>query len=179
MSRIKQVEPEKATAEVKTFYNSLQSQIGRIPNIFLHMGNSPAVLQGYFALSEAASKTTFPPLLREQIALVVGETNACRYCLSAHTAIGKSAGLSDDDVFNARKGTAKDPKTTAILQFAKLIVEKRGHLSEREVEAVKQKGITDKEIAETVLLVILNTFTNYFNLVTDTKIDFPIVPEKV
>ena len=39
-------------------------------------------------------------------------------------------------------------------------------------------GYTDGEIAEIIANVALTTFTNYFNTVADTEIDFPVAPSR-
>lgn len=177
MDRVTPITKEKASPAVKDIYQNIEKKLGRIPNIFLNMGNSPAVLQGYFALNDAADKTSLSPKLREQIALVVSQTNDCNYCLSAHSAIAKSTDLNEDSILQARKGESQDPKTQAILRFAKTVVEKKGHLSNTEVEMVKAVGVNDTELVEILLVINLTMFTNYFNHITDPKIDFPIVPE--
>ena len=61
------------------------------------MAQSPAVLDAYLAFGAALHKGLLPASLQEQIALTVAEANACDYCLSAHSALGRGAGLSSDD----------------------------------------------------------------------------------
>ena len=174
--RVNPVPPEKAPAEVKKLYDTIQQKLHALPNIFKNMGHSPAVLKGYLSLSEAASHTGFSPQLREQIALIIGQTNQCDYCLSAHTTIGKSLGLDEQSIIQARKGHASNSKEDAILQFCKQIVESRGHVTDEQVAKAKNAGVTDTELVEIILLVSLNTFTNYFNHITATAIDFPPAP---
>lgn len=173
MSRIHQIAPEKATGKVKDFYAAIQKKLGRVPNIFLNLGNSPSVLEGFLNFSGAADQTSLSPQLREQIALAVAQTNQCNYCLSAHTVIGKGAGLKDEDIIHARKIESKDPKTQAILNFAKKVVELRGKVSDANIAALKVAGVNDTELVEIMLVIFVNMFTNYFNHVTDPKIDFP------
>ena len=115
------------------------------------------------------------PKLREQIALTVGEVNGCHYCVSAHSALGRMAGLSDDDLVDARRGNATDGKADTALRFARTIVEKRGLVSDEDVDRVRNAGFDDAEISEIVAAVALNIFTNYFNHVADTEVDFPEV----
>lgn len=177
MSRISQVTPENAQNETKAFYSTIQSKLGAIPNIFQFMGHSPAVLQGYFSLDDAASKTSLPPKLRELIALTVGQSNDCHYCLSAHTAIGKKSGLNDQQILQARKYDSEDPKTKAILHFAHEVVAKRGLVTDNDVKTLQQVGVTEKELVEIILVITLNMFTNYFNHIIDPKIDFPLAPK--
>jgi alkylhydroperoxidase family enzyme len=50
-------------------------------------------------------------------------------------------------------------------------------VSDDDVQSVRQVGYTDGEIAEIVASVALNIFTNYFNHVAETEVDFPAAPE--
>jgi AhpD family alkylhydroperoxidase len=111
----------------------------------------------------------------EAIALAVAQANSCDYCLSAHTALGKRAGLSDAEVASARQGRASDPKTAAIVRFARLLVENRGHATDSELAQLHQAGVTEGEIIEIVANTVLNIFTNYLNHVAGTDIDFPVM----
>ena len=131
----------------------------------------------YLGFSQSLSTGSLPARLREQLALVVGETNACEYCVAAHTALGKGAGLSEGETCDARRAVAADDKERAALGFARTIVTDRGNLADDDVEAVREAGYTEGEIAEIVAHVALNIFTNYFNHVAGTEVDFPIAPE--
>ncbi len=177
MPRVKPVTVEEAKGEVKELYQELQKKMGKVINIFLNMGNSSTALKSYLNLSEAANQTTISPKTREQIALIVGQTNHCQYCLSAHTAIAKGLGMNEQEILKARHGESQDPKSQAILKFAKTVVENRAHISNQEVASLKAAGVSDTEIVDLILLIIVNMFTNYFNLITDPKIDFPLAPE--
>jgi uncharacterized peroxidase-related enzyme len=176
MTRVKSINLETAGPKVKEIYQAIEKKMGKVPNIFLNMGNSASVLQGYLALSDAASHTSLDPKLREEIALAVGQANNCNYCLSAHTAIGGTLGITREELIEARKGHAKNPKNQAILTFAKTVISKKGNVTAEEVEALKKTGVTDAELVEIILVISLNMFTNYFNHITDPKIDFPIAP---
>lgn len=177
MTRVHSVTEEKASPKVKLIYDLLHKKLGRVPNIFLNMGNAPAVLEGYLALSDAVNHTSLSPKIREQIALVVGQANHCNYCLSAHSAIAGSLGLKEADILSARKGNSSTPKDQAILQFAKKMVDNRGHMKDAEMIELKNAGVSDEEMLEIVMIVSLNIFTNYFNHLTDPVIDFPEVPQ--
>ena len=111
--------------------------------------------------------------VRELIALTVGEANQCQYCLSAHTALGKMAGLGDEEIADGRRGASTDRKTEAVLRFARKIVTERGFVKDDDLATVRAAGVSDAEIAEIVANTALNIFTNYFNHVAETEIDFP------
>lgn len=164
--------PEKA----RPFLQAVQKQIGRVPNIFATVANSPAALEGYLGMSGALAKGTLPAATRERIALAIAQVNQCGYCLSAHTFFGRNAAKLDDGEITAnRNGASNDPKADAAVRFAVKIARERGGVSQADVEAVRAAGYTDGELVEIVEHVALNTFTNYFNEVFKTEIDFPKV----
>lgn len=178
MPRTAKIPVEKAKSDVKQIYATIEKHMGgKVPNIFQHMGNSAPVLKGYFGLSDAINLTSLSPQLREQIALVIAQANQCNYCLSAHTTISKSIGLPQQQIMQARKGDATDPKTQAILRFVKLVVEKRSHVSDQEVAALKAAGVSDAELVEIIMVININMFTNYFNNIIGTEVDFPEAPK--
>ncbi len=174
-ARLHAIDPAKATGKAKEVLEEVQAAFGMTPNLMRTMANSPAVLRAYLDFSGALSKGVLNAKLREQIALAISESNRCEYCLSAHTAIGKMVGLADPDISRARQATASDAKVAAGLAFAKSVVQNRASVSDQEVEALRQAGYTDGEIAEIVANVALTIFTNYINHVARTEVDFPKV----
>ena len=175
MPRLHQIAPEAATGKAKELLDAVKGKLGLVPNITRAMANSPAVLEGYLGLSGALGKGSLSAKSREQIALAVGQANQCDYCLAAHSAIGKMVGLTPDQILDSRRGTAIDPKTDAVIRFARKVVDERGQVSDADIAEVRAAGLDDGAIAEVVANVALNIFTNYFNHVAETDIDFPKV----
>ena len=175
MTRLEQLDPATATGRSKELLDSVQLKMGRVPNIFKYMANSPAALEGYLNFGGALANGLLDAQLRERIAIVVAETHHCQYCLSAHVALGKMAGLSEAEIKNAREIHSSDPKAAAALSFVRNLLLRRHELPESEVEALKQAGFSDGEIAEIIANTALNWYTNFFNLITKPEIDFPKV----
>lgn len=174
-TRLDAIAPEAATGKVKELLDGVRTKLGMVPNMMRTMASAPAVLEGYLQLSASLGRGSLPAKTREQIALAVSEANGCDYCLAAHSAIGRMAGLTSDQIRDSRLGTSVDPKTDALIRFARRIVDARGRVSDHELEEVRAAGFGDAAIAEVVAAVALMTFTNYFNLVADTELDFPRV----
>ena len=84
--------------------------------------------------------------------------------------LGQRSGSTPDQIRDSRQGTAADRKADALLHFARKLVETRGQVSDGDVDAVRQAGFTDGEIAEAVAGMALNIFTNYFNHVAAADI---------
>lgn len=177
MSRLSALDPEKTSGKQKELLDGVQQKLGKIPNLMRTMANSAAVLDAYLGFSTSLSRASISPTLREQIALTVGEANNCDYCLAAHSAIGKQLGLSESDLLEARGAHSADTKTESALQFARRIVQQRGKVTDVDVERVRHAGYGDDQISEIVAVVALNLFTNYFNHVAGTEVDFPSVSQ--
>jgi len=175
MARINPLTKSQATGKSGELLGAVEKKLGRVPNLLGTLAHSPAALGSYLAQSEAVGQTALSAKAREQIALAIAGVNQCGYCASAHTAIGKGVGLSDEDAQRALRGEAEDATTRAAIDLAKAIVEKRGFVSDDEVKAARDGGLGDRELVEVVALVALNIFTNYANHVSGTVIDFPEV----
>lgn len=175
MSRIAAIDPSQAQANVRETLGGVQKMLGATPNLFRVAAQAPSALDAMVGHFGAAARGTLRAGVREAIALTVAEANGCDYCLSAHTVLGKGAGLSEPDIARARDASSDDPKSTAILRFARALVLARGRVGESDLEALRAAGVSDSETLEVISNVVLNIFTNYVNLVADTEIDFPIV----
>lgn len=175
MNRLNQLDPAQASGKARELLNGVQAKLGSVPNLFRVLGNSSAALEGYLNFSGALASGVLDAKVRAQIALAVAEINDSGYCRSAHTFIGGKAGLSACEITDARKVSATDPRTTAILNLARSVVLQRGSLSDCEFAAARTARLTDGEIVETVANVALNILTNYVNHVAQTVVDFPEV----
>ena len=176
MERIIPINLHAAEGRAKELLDAVKANLGIVPNMTRSMAVSPSVLEAYLGFSGALGHGVLPARVREQLALDVGEANRCDYCVSAHSALGKRAGLNDQDILDSRRGASADPKADVLLRFARTVVEKRGVVEDTDIAAVREAGYGDAEIAEVVAHVALNVFTNYFNNVAGTTLDFPKAP---
>lgn len=175
MSRIPPIDRNTTNDSVRKNFDAIQKQLGIVPNMMRTMAQSVPVLEAYLSFGATLRRGRLPVRLHEQIALAVAETNACDYCLSAHTALGRGVGLSNDELAASREAHAADPKAAAALQFARAVVDRRGDVRDQDLATIRAAGYTNGEIAEIIAHVALNVFTNYFNRAAHTDIDFPLV----
>lgn len=175
MSRINVPARDSAPEEAKERLDELHAQLGVVPNMFRLMANSPEVLKGFSGFQKAVAKT-FDLKTRERVALAVAQVNGCDYCLSAHTYMGTNiARISPEEIALNRQGVSLDPKANVVVAFATKVTRERGHVSDADINAVRNAGFTDAQIVEIIAMVAENSFTNYLNEVAKTDIDFPVV----
>lgn len=172
-NRIPQIDPNRTTGKTRRLLEQVRAKLGLIPNLFRVLANAPVALEGYLNFSEALAGGSLDKKIREQIALAVAESNLCQYCRSAHAFFGQKAGLSDEEIANAIRASASDPRTDAVLKLARAIIVQRGEIAGPELQRAKDAGLTDGELVETVANIALNIFTNYINHVARTALDFP------
>ncbi|QQE09880.1 carboxymuconolactone decarboxylase family protein [Cupriavidus sp. ISTL7] len=173
MSRVPLIDPNHTTADRQALLAQIHGAFGATPNMFKAVANSPAALQSMWGSFGALGGGVIPARLGEQIAVAIANRNACEYCLAAHTALGRKAGASAEEMSAAQGGESTDPKTAAALRFALKLVEARGQVNDADVRAVREAGFNDEEIVEIVAHVALNLFTNYVNVAFAVPVDFP------
>jgi uncharacterized peroxidase-related enzyme len=175
---IKPIALADASPSVAASLNAVKAKLGVLPNMFLTWAHSPVALNAYMQLSGAAGEGTLNAKQREQIALAVGEENTCAYCVSAHTAIGSMVGLTAQEIESARSARAANTRDAAIVELAQAITRQRGKLGAAEIAGFKSRGLSDADVLEVLVNVVLNIYTNYTNHIAATVIDFPVVTLK-
>lgn len=175
MSHLPLVNPANTSGIQESLFNQINGAFGVVPNMFKAIGNSPAALESMWTSFGALGNGVLSAKLGEQIAVLVADINHCEYCLAAHTVLGQKAGASAEEMAAAQTGNSSDPKAQAALDFAAKLVNERANISSSDVEAVRNAGFNDAEIAEILAHVALNIFTNYTNVAFNVPVDFPKV----
>ena len=167
MSRVPLIDAANTTADRQALLGQVHAAFGATPAMFCAVANSPAALQSMWGSFGALGGGRLSPLLGEQIAVAIANRNACEYCLAAHTALGRKAGASGEQMAAARIGQSSDPATAAALDFALKVVEQRAQIADGDVQALRAAGFDDEQVVEILAHVALNLFTNYVNVAFD------------
>ncbi len=175
MSRIPTIDPNTASGDARRLLDAVQSQLGVVPNFARVLANAPRALEGFLGLYGAAAAFSLDKATQERIALAIAESNACQYCVSAHTAIGRRAGLSNEEMLLNRQGSSVDAKAAAAVALARALNDNLGDITTAELEAACAAGLSVAEVVETIAVVALNIYTNLIGKATQVDIDFPKV----
>lgn len=178
MSRINLVTAEQANEQQQALYTAIEQQLGMVPNFLKVFANSPAALTAFLGLHTIANAGELDGKTKERIALGLAEQNACQYCVSAHTAIGKSAGLTGDEMMANRAGSSQDAKAAVAVKFARSLAENNGEVTTAELLEIRNAGYSDAEIVEIITHVGMNVLTNILGKASRVEIDFPTVELK-
>jgi len=175
MSRITVVSNENANPEQRSLLEAIQSQLGMVPNFLRVFAHSPDALKAFLGLHHIADHGSLDAATRERIALTLAQKNECEYCLSAHTAIGRKAGLNAAEIEANRAGSSQDVKAAVAVKFARALSEHKGAVTNAELQAMRDAGFSDAHIVEVITHVGMNVLTNILGKASRVDIDFPKV----
>ncbi|MDC6365267.1 MULTISPECIES: carboxymuconolactone decarboxylase family protein [Flavobacteriaceae] len=157
----------------QSIFDNLEKAVGFVPNLYATYAYSENALGNYLTFSNG--KTSLRAKEKEAVNLAVSEVNGCLYCLSAHTAIGKMNGFTDDQILELRAGKASfDNKLDALARLAKNITENRGVTDAAVLDNFFAAGWTKENLIDTIVLVGDKTISNYINNTTEIPVDFPV-----
>jgi len=175
MKTLNYIEPGQATGKVAELLMQVKKGLGVVPNIFKSFAVSPTVLEAYLKFSGSLSAGALDNRLKESIAVAVAGFNGCEYCASAHTFIGRSKGVTDEELMVNLNGESLDRKTQTALNFVNELLSHRGKVNCGTLQELESAGFSDEEVIEIIAHVGMNIFTNYFNETFKTENDFPPV----
>ena len=160
----------------QAMFDALQGKLGFVPNLYATFALSQNALGTYLALQSA--KSSINAKAREVVNLVVSQFNDCRYCLAAHTALGKMNGFTDAQIIEIRKGGASfDAKFDALARLTRSLVANRGHADAAAMEAFFAAGWTQENLVDVIMTIGDKIISNYLHAATDIPVDFPAAPE--
>ncbi len=157
----------------QAFFDNLQKGLGFVPNLYATFAYSETALGDYLTLQNR--KSSLKAKEREIINLVVSQVNDCIYCLSAHTALGKMNGFTDDQIFEIRSGEASfNAKFDALAKFVKETTINRGKPSSTAVDSLFAAGYDKANLVDILIVIGDKIISNYFHGITQIPVDFPV-----
>ncbi|MGF6756135.1 carboxymuconolactone decarboxylase family protein [Paraburkholderia sp. GAS334] len=177
MSRITVPAIESATGATAEVYAEVKKLAGGVPNLFAALGAlSPQVLKAVLNAESVLGAGTLSKQELETIKLLVSELTGCDYCVAAHTVIGKMTGLSAESLRQIRAGEPTgDARRDALARFVRQVQTTSGTINTQQYEAIRAAGYSETQLVEITLAIALTVFTNTFNRINDTDLDFPPV----
>ena len=177
MSRIHIPAIESATGPTAELYGQIKQAAGKVPNTFAVIGAlGPAALKAILQADAVLARGSLSKQDQETIKLLVSELSGCDYCAAAHTQLAKTTGLSPSVVRQIRAGQPTgDAKRDALVRLVGKLVKTSGALSDQDFSAIKAAGYTEQQLVDISLAIAVITFTNVFNRINDTELDYSAV----
>ncbi|MBI4545756.1 MAG: carboxymuconolactone decarboxylase family protein [Gemmatimonadetes bacterium] len=163
---------ETAPAGSRETMRSIQQKFGFLPNLIGELAAAPAAVKAYALLAQLVEQTAFTPVERQLVLASASVANGCDYCVAAHSAGLKMAGLAADQVEAVREHRPLgDPKLEALRRFTAGVVGKRGRVEAAELQAFLDAGYRRDQVLEVLVGVAMKTLSNYTNHIARTPLD--------
>jgi uncharacterized peroxidase-related enzyme len=177
MSRLSVPNLESDTGASGQVYAQIKKAIGSVPNTFAAIAaHGPAALKSVLAADAVLAAGTLTKRDQEVIKLVISAAGGCDYCVAAHSYLAKIVGVKPEALKQIREGQASgDAKRDALVRYVRKLAQSSGTVNDEDFAAIKAAGYSDAQLVEISLAFATTVFTNVFNRINDTEIDFPAV----
>jgi uncharacterized peroxidase-related enzyme len=177
MPRINTPALESATGATAEVYAQIKKVIGQVPNTYAAIGaHGPSALKSILQADGVLAASSLSKQDQATVKLVVSEAAGCDYCVAAHSLLGKLTGLAPEVLKHIRAGQPTgDAKRDALVRFVRNLAQTSGTISDEEFAAIRAAGYSDTQLVDISLAIAVTVFTNVFNRINDTAIDFPAV----
>jgi uncharacterized peroxidase-related enzyme len=156
------------------YFQKCRDKIGFVPNVLQAYSHDMAKLEAFAAFYNdlMLAPSGLSKLEREMIAVVVSAENRCFYCLAAHgAAVRQLSGkpeLGDMLVMNYRAAELS-PRERAMLDFAVLMTKASATIEERDRQALRDAGFSDRDIWDIAAVASFYNMSNRMASATDMR----------
>jgi len=145
---------------------------GRIPNFHKVLAQSAVVITAFEAMRRTLQRTKLRAAEREIISLEVSRRNDCEYCLAAHTKFLRMMKTAPEDIEAAVTGQPmSNPRHALIQKASQRLIETQGRISDAELAAFNNEGLSNAELIEVVAIIGWYTQATITNNLARTKVD--------
>jgi alkylhydroperoxidase family enzyme len=162
--------PEKS----KPALEQLQQAFGVLPNLAAAIANSPKLINSLVGVFQQVHSSTLTEPEIQIVLLTDAVANSSMYAVAFHTALALEQGVSSRETGAIREGRPPaDKRFAALSTLAKTLIDRRGHLSELELDAFLAAGFTKEQVLEVVAIVAASTITNYAGTIANPPLEDP------
>jgi len=162
--------------DTRKYFEICQEKLGMVPNVLTAYSQNLKQLDGFTRLYNELmlGEGELSKLEREMVAVVVSSENKCFYCLVAHGAAVRV--LSGDPVLGERMvmnyRTAdldRRQRAMAMLDYASLLTRSPATVSEDDVQALRDAGLSDRAIWDLGNLIGFYNMSNRVAITSDMR----------
>jgi alkylhydroperoxidase family enzyme len=158
----------------KSALEQLEKAFGVLPNLPAVIANSPKLINSLVGLFGQVHSLGLSEAENQIVLLTDAVTNSSTYAVAFHTALALQQGIGSDGTTAIREGRLPAEKRFAALSaLAKGLIEKRGHLSEKELDSFIAAGFTKEQVLEVIAIVAASTITNYAGTIANPPLEDP------
>ena len=156
----------------KSALEQLKKAFGVLPNLPAVIANSPKLINSLIGLFGQVHSPGLSEAENQIVLLTDAVTNSSTYAVAFHTALALQQGISSEETTAIReRRLPTDKRFAALSAVAKGLIEKRGHLSEQELDSFIAAGFTKEQVLEVIAIVAASTITNYTGTIANPPLE--------
>jgi alkylhydroperoxidase family enzyme len=156
----------------KSALEQLKKAFGIVPNIVGAIANSPKLINSLFGLFGQVHSPGLTEAENQIVLLTDAVTNSSTYAVAFHTTLALQQGISSEETTAIReRRLPTDKRFAALSALAKTLIEKRGHLTEPELDSFNAAGFTKEQALEVIAIVAASTITNYTGTIANPPLE--------
>jgi alkylhydroperoxidase family enzyme len=166
--------PEKSRPTLQT----LESRFGFIPNVMATMANSPVLLNGFVGSFGSFHGGSLNECEKQILLLTNAVTIKCPWTVAAHSTFAIEDGVAESEIKAIRDGKLpQDRKYAALSALTKALIEKRGNVTEADIEKFTSAGYSKVQILEVITGVGISTMAATTTNMAGTPVEDRFKPQ--
>jgi len=165
MAWIRVMEDSEADERLRAVYERVATARGKVANILKVQSLRPEAMEGHIDLYRSImfAPSNISRAEREMIAVAVSSANRCAYCVAHHAEAlrhyWREPGRVEALIEN---GDVEDlpPRARAMLRYAVKLTRAPSEMTEADVEALREAGLSDTAILDVAQVVAYFNFVN-------------------
>lgn len=175
-SRMQPLERADASPEAQAIYDEIEAAFGMVPNLFKTYAHFPPLLAANWAKTKALMMGgRLSRKLKEMIAVLVSQANACRYCVAAHTMMLQHLGFAPEKTAQLIQDVASvglPEVEQAVLRLVRQSTTDPARVTDGDIARLRELGLSDVELVEALGVMELFTGYNKFLDALAVELDF-------
>lgn len=173
MKILQPLDRREAPDQSRDVLNSLEGEMGFLPNLYRVLAHSPSALRAYAALNKLVHDTSLSPDEQQAVLLAAAREHRSDYSIAAHSHAARGAGLDEDELDALRESypVPNNERLEALRRLTQRIVVKRGQLDEDDIDAFLAAGFAEHQVLEVILAVAMKTLSDYASHVARPAVD--------
>ncbi len=156
----------------KPALEQLQQAFGVLPNIAAAIANSPKLVNSLVGVFQQVHSSSLTEPEIQIVLLTDAVANSSTYAVAFHTALALQQGVSSEETDAIReRRVPTDQRFAALSTLAAALIEKRGHLSDPELDSILAAGFTKEQVLEVIAIVAASTITNYAGTIANPPLE--------
>jgi AhpD family alkylhydroperoxidase len=163
---------ESAPEKSRPALEGLKKSFGLVPNLAATMSESPVLISSFVGVFANFHGGSFSGAQRQLLLLTNAVENSCAWAVAFHSTIALKEGADPEDVRAIReRRRPRDPASAALSGLSRALIEKRGHLEPRALEAFAAGGFAPAQVLEVIAGLAISVMANYAGNITKPALE--------